>query len=267
VNGAGWTDAEKHAVLGGGVLSTCATTVAAFGDGFFYPQNCPASVPAVDRYDALTNPLGIRCTVWDANGKATRECSEVEHDRVRGIERCDPPVPQATLEQNRGNGPPGEDRQSKGGHESKANCVESTIECRQHYERNKGYQGADRNRGDQHESSDSSLFVERRRVFPVDQRSWHTKFNQGKAGLLNRDSDREDPVVVDRKGSCKNHGDAQGEYLQAKHLADQKAHTLRGPALDRGAVEILVDFGFRSLKRIDLAQVWIDWSVHGLWFI
>lgn len=249
------------------MLTTCATTVAAFGDGFFYPQNCPASVPAVDRYDALTNPLGIRCTVWDANGKATRECSEVEHDRVRGIERCDPPVPQATLEQNRGNGPPGEDRQSKGGHESKANCVESTIECRQHYERNKGYQGADRNRGDQHESSDSSLFVERRRVFPVDQRSWHTKFNQGKAGLLNRDSDREDPVVVDRKGSCKNHGDAQGEYLQAKHLADQKAHTLRGPALDRGAVEILVDFGFRSLKRIDLAQVWIDWSVHGLWFI
>ena len=67
VNGAGWTDAEKHAVLGGGVLTTCATTVAAFGDGFFYPQNCPASVPAVDRYDALTNPLGIRCTVWDAN--------------------------------------------------------------------------------------------------------------------------------------------------------------------------------------------------------
>ena len=39
---------------------------------------------------------------------------------------------------------------------------------------------------------------------------------------------------------------------------------MRGPALDRGAVEILVDFGFRSLKRIDLARVWIDWSVHGL---
>ena len=67
VDAAGWIDAEKHAVLGGGVTATCATTVGAFADGFFNPQNCPASVPAADRYNALTNPLGIRCTVWDAN--------------------------------------------------------------------------------------------------------------------------------------------------------------------------------------------------------
>ena len=44
MNGAGWTDAEKHAVLGG-VLTTCATTVAAFGDGFFLSAELPGVSP------------------------------------------------------------------------------------------------------------------------------------------------------------------------------------------------------------------------------
>lgn len=67
VDSAGWTDAEKQAVKGGGVETTCDTTVGAFAGGFFAPADCPASVPAGDRYNPLTNPLGIRCTVWDAN--------------------------------------------------------------------------------------------------------------------------------------------------------------------------------------------------------
>ena len=67
VESAGWSNADQQAVKGGGVPTTCDTTVAAFADAFFYPQNCPASVPVADRYNAVTNPLGLRCTVWDAN--------------------------------------------------------------------------------------------------------------------------------------------------------------------------------------------------------
>lgn len=67
VDTAGWSSAEKQAVLGGGVLQTCSTTVAAFSGGFWAPDDCPPSVPPGDVYDPLTNPLGLRCTTWDAN--------------------------------------------------------------------------------------------------------------------------------------------------------------------------------------------------------
>ncbi|MCB0867968.1 MAG: hypothetical protein KDB48_04690 [Solirubrobacterales bacterium] len=67
VDTAGWSNDEKQAVLGGGVLQTCSTTVASFSGGFWAPDDCPPSVPPGDVYDPLTNPLGLRCTTWDAN--------------------------------------------------------------------------------------------------------------------------------------------------------------------------------------------------------
>lgn len=67
VNASGWSSAERHAVKGGGLENTCDTTVASFSGGFFAPDQCPDTVPADQVYNAVTNPLGVRCTVWDAN--------------------------------------------------------------------------------------------------------------------------------------------------------------------------------------------------------
>lgn len=64
---AGWTDDQRHAVKGGGVLTTCDTTVAAFSGGFWAPEDCPASIAPGNVYNPGTNPFGTRCTVWDAN--------------------------------------------------------------------------------------------------------------------------------------------------------------------------------------------------------
>ncbi|MCO5314782.1 MAG: DUF6351 family protein [Solirubrobacterales bacterium] len=67
VDAAGWTEAEKHAVKGGGIEQTCDRTFQAFGANFFNPADCPPTVPAPNRYNATTNPTGLRCVVFDGN--------------------------------------------------------------------------------------------------------------------------------------------------------------------------------------------------------
>lgn len=67
VDAAGWSEADRHAVKGGGIEQTCDRTLEAFGANFFDPSNCPPTVPPSERYSAVTNPGGLRCDVWEAN--------------------------------------------------------------------------------------------------------------------------------------------------------------------------------------------------------
>ena len=62
-----WTDAQKLAISGFGVLRTLTNAWAPISDRVsIYTRVCPNAIPVVQRYNAVTNPGGVRCTIWDS---------------------------------------------------------------------------------------------------------------------------------------------------------------------------------------------------------
>lgn len=65
---AGWTNGQKRAIKGMHRETACAVVYAAFGENFFDPGgSCPNAMPDGIKFDPLTNPSGVRCTVMDGN--------------------------------------------------------------------------------------------------------------------------------------------------------------------------------------------------------
>lgn len=65
---AGWSAEQKRAIKGMHRETACAVVYAAFGENFFDPGgSCPNAMPDLLKYDPLTNPTGVRCTVMDGN--------------------------------------------------------------------------------------------------------------------------------------------------------------------------------------------------------
>ncbi|MCB1672245.1 MAG: DUF6351 family protein [Gammaproteobacteria bacterium] len=60
----GLSDASKNAIGGWSMWSLCETSL---GDRpkRIAPDDCPAQIPAEARYDAVDNPAGVRCSIYD----------------------------------------------------------------------------------------------------------------------------------------------------------------------------------------------------------
>ena len=68
----GWTEAQQLAVSGFGVRASCLdpkVNWGAFATGStnsVYPTHCGRMIPAALAYDAVKNPTGVRCTIYDS---------------------------------------------------------------------------------------------------------------------------------------------------------------------------------------------------------
>jgi hypothetical protein len=65
--GAALTAAQRQAINGYRNIASCIVWDAAFANVIVADIGCDASVPESLIYDAVTNPTGARCTLWDSN--------------------------------------------------------------------------------------------------------------------------------------------------------------------------------------------------------
>jgi Tannase-like family of unknown function (DUF6351) len=65
--GAALTPAQRQAINGYRNIASCILWDAAFADVIVADVGCDSSVPANLIYNAVTNPTGARCTLWDSN--------------------------------------------------------------------------------------------------------------------------------------------------------------------------------------------------------
>ena len=67
-----WTDAQRLAVSGFGVRASCLDPSGDWGafvrggTNSVYPRNCNFVIPAEKMYDAVANPKGVRCTIYES---------------------------------------------------------------------------------------------------------------------------------------------------------------------------------------------------------